>query len=92
MVWNPSFKHCEVCNIHYNADECPSCNPKKYYHVEIGVPSGPDDFEFQSCECGQCSPHGFWDLKDAINHAKALVKFDGMVRVCDSYGVEVWEN
>lgn len=90
MAWNPNYKHCDACNVNYDGDDCPSCNPKTYYYVEIAVPFGPDDFEFQPCECGDCPENGYWDKDEAIKHAKAVQKFDGGIRVCNENGQEVW--
>ena len=84
--------YCAVCGILYpKEEECPSCNPKTLYYVEIGVPDGPDSIEFQACECNDCAA-GFWDKDEAVGHAKRVVRFDGVVRVIDEEGTEVWAN
>ena len=88
MTYNPGYKHCEACNIEYDGDECPSCNPT-LYHVEIAVPDGPEDFTFQECGCNDCPIAGYWRKEDAIAHAKMMQKYDGSVRVCDENGLEV---
>ena len=79
-------KHCAVCGIDYE-EECPSCNPRMLYHVEVGVDMGADDFQFSDCECG-CSD--FWDKKEAVRHAKEEHKTGTVMRVCDDEGTEVW--
>lgn len=70
--------------------ECPTCNSHLAYFVEIGVASGPDDWEFNECGCG-CGP--FDSEKEAISHAKYLVENkDGIVRVVTDSGLETWAN
>ena len=84
-----NWKMCKVCGIDY-LDECPSCNPRTLYHVGVGSPDGPDDFEIVDCDCG-CPE--FWDKQEAISHAKSLVTGpDQLVVVHDSNGKEVWAN
>lgn len=84
-----NWRHCSVCGIDY-LDECPRCNPRTLYHVEVGIPDGPDDFTFEDCGCG-CND--FWDKNEAIRHAKSLITGpDQMVRVVDENGRQVWEN
>jgi hypothetical protein len=88
-------KTCHVCHITYEGDECPSCNPKHTYYVEVGVPDGMsgDSFEFVPCQCNDCPNNGYWNEKEAISHAKSLVKFeDSLVRVVEESGVEKWSN
>ena len=79
-------RYCEVCGIHYEG-ECPSCNPRVLYHVEVGVDMGHDDFQFSDCECGCVD---FWDKKEAISHAVSQDKDGVVIRVCDDEGTEVW--
>lgn len=84
-----NWKHCNVCGIDY-LDECPSCNPRTLYHVEIGVADGPDDYTFDDCGCS-CSD--FWDKAEAIRHAKELSSNqDIIVRVVDDNGKEIYAN
>ena len=80
-------KFCAVCSIDYEGTECPSCNPKVLYHVEIGVDAGGDEFAFSDCQCGCVD---FWNRKDAIAHCKEVQSMDNVARVCDSEGTEVW--
>lgn len=83
-------KYCHVCSLSYESGECPSCNPKNLYHVEYGIPCGPDDFEWRGCECG-CGDTCF--KREAISHAKSLIRMEEqLVRVCDDQGTEVWAN
>lgn len=85
-----NWKNCGVCNVDY-LDECPSCNPKHLYHVTVGIPNGPDDFEMMECECGDCSE--FFDKNDAIRHAKSLItRGEEAVGVDDENGRQVWSN
>ena len=92
-IVNPNDKHCQVCNISYDDQECPSCNPKHTYYVEIGIPDGADDFTFQECECNECPNNGYWNKQEAISHAKACcINADSLVRVCDDEGTEVYAN
>lgn len=84
-----NWKHCNACGIDY-LDECPSCNHRTLYHVEVGIPDGPDDFTFEDCSCG-CND--FWDKYEAIRHAKELSgKNDIIVRVVDDNGKEIYAN
>jgi hypothetical protein len=85
---NPDLdKHCKVCSIDYEGTECPSCNPKVLYHVEIGVDMGTDDFQFSDCLCG-CAD--FWDLKEAKEHAREENAQGTVMRVFDDECTEVW--
>jgi len=84
-----NWKACGVCGTDY-LDECPSCNPRTLYHVEVGIPNGEDDFEMIECECG-CED--FWDKKEAIAHARSLItNADQLVRVLDDKGRTIWES
>lgn len=86
-------KTCHVCHITYEDEECPSCNPRHTYYVEIGIPSGPDDYEFIPCQCNICPNNGFWNQRDAISHAKDCITLqDSLVRVVDEQGTEIWAN
>lgn len=76
MPWNPNYKHCNVCHIEYDGDECPSCNPRTLYYPNKLIPNGEDDFEFEQCECCEKCCEGYWRLSDAKAHAK---EFDGVV-------------
>ena len=82
------MKHCQACGIDYEG-ECPSCNPRTLYHVEIGTPreDDSDEYEFFDCECG-CSD--FWSLDEAKRHAMEMDEGLVVVRVCDDNGEEVW--
>lgn len=77
---------CHACGISYE-DECPSCNPRVLYHVEIGVDMGKDDFQFTDCGCG-CAE--FWNKLEAKRHAMSMDKAGTVVRVVDDEGTEVW--
>jgi len=83
------WKSCQACGVDY-LDECPSCNPRNLYYVKRMVPDGPDDFTFEECECDdvECEA-GFWDMKMAIAHAKAMG--EGCI-VDDKDGRTVWES
>lgn len=86
-------KYCQECGITYEGSECPSCNPKHSYYVEVGVPDGPDSFEFIPCQCNDCPNNGYWNMKDAIAHANDSLTFaDSLVRVVEESGVEKWSN
>ena len=94
-MMNPDIdKYCHACGITYEGTECPSCDPKHTYYVEVGVPDGPDSFEFIPCQCNDCPNNGYWNLRDAKAHAGYFVETleDAMVRVVDEQGVEVWSN
>lgn len=89
---NPeTCKHCHSCGIDYEERECPSCNPKVQYYVEIGVDMGKEDFQFSPCKCEECQElPSFWNLHDAKSHARAMGKAGVVMRVVDEEGTELW--
>ena len=87
-------KTCHVCSITYEGEECQFCNPRHTYYVEVGVPDGPDSFEFIPCMCNNCPNNRYWNLEEAKRHAKSLIgkTEDLVVRVVEESGVELWAN